>query len=380
MRKDYFELNYPLRIRLVFITVMFFLIAMFYAFPKVIENKIIIEESEYTEILKVELVTPIQQQQKSLNKLVTKCETNTINNTIMQNNSFNLNIFLNENCKDALNMSDFLNSIQIEIKDLEYTKKHGINEGIIQLFLERFRELGTYKRPIHCSDLKREILYVKDNNIWNKDEEVSGVIIQGSGEKSFVAGADIKEFSDFKESEGEALSRDGQKLLFDLLENCSTPSIAAVNGFALGGGLELAMACHIRIASKNAKLGLPETSLGVIPGYGGTQRLPNLVGKGKAIEMIATAQMISAEEALKWGLVNQVVEQENLLEHCRKIAFQIIKNSPMAIDKAIKSINAGFIDQKQGFEMEKKNFGECFGTSEFKEGVSAFLEKRKANF
>ena len=237
-------------------------------------------------------------------------------------------------------------------------------------------------RPNFLNSLDSATILELNQAILSSEEsdEIRCIIISGSGEKSFVAGADIKEFSDFKESEGEALSRDGQKLLFDLLENCSTPSIAAVNGFALGGGLELAMACHIRIASKNAKLGLPETSLGVIPGYGGTQRLPNLVGKGKAIEMIATAQMISAEEALKWGLVNQVVEQENLLEHCRKIAFQIIKNSPMAIDKAIKSINAGFIDQKQGFEMEKKNFGECFGTSEFKEGVSAFLEKRKANF
>lgn len=132
--------------------------------------KVVDENKEIKNII-LEQNNTIQEQQRSLNKLVTKCETNTINNTIMQNNSFNLNIFLNENCKDALNMSDFLNSLQIEIKDLEYTKKHGINEGIIQLFLNRFRELGTYKRPIHCSDLKREILYVKDNNIWNKDED-----------------------------------------------------------------------------------------------------------------------------------------------------------------------------------------------------------------
>ena len=164
-----------------------------------------------------------------------------------------------------------------------------------------------------------------------------------------------------------------------MLENCSKPTIAAVNGFALGGGLELAMSCHFRIAL-NAKMGLPEVSLGVIPGYGGTQRLANLVGKGKAMEMICTASMLSAEDALQWGLVNSVCEQEDLLLDCEKIASKICRNSPMAISSAIKSVNAGFIDGVDGFEVEKKEFGSCFGTSDAKEGTAAFLEKRKANF
>lgn len=165
-----------------------------------------------------------------------------------------------------------------------------------------------------------------------------------------------------------------------MLENCSKPTIAAVNGFALGGGLELAMSCHIRIASLNAKMGLPEVSLGVIPGYGGTQRLANLVGKGKAMEMICTASMLSADDALQWGLVNSVCEQEDLILDCEKIASKICRNSPMAISSAIKSVNAGFIDGVDGFEVEKKEFGKCFGTEEFTEGTTAFLEKRKANF
>ena len=176
------------------------------------------------------------------------------------------------------------------------------------------------------------------------------------------------------------MARKGQELLFDLLENIGTPSIAAINGFALGGGLELAMACHIRIASDNAKMGLPEVSLGVIPGYGGTQRLTRLVGKGKAIEMIISAVMISAKEAEYWGLVNHVCSQEELIFLAEKIAIKIKKNSPTAISRAIKSINAGFISGSDGFEVEKKEFGNCFGTTEFIEGTNAFMEKRKPNF
>ena len=168
--------------------------------------------------------------------------------------------------------------------------------------------------------------------------------------------------------------------MFDLLDNCTKPTIAAINGFALGGGLELAMSCHIRIASINAKMGLPEVSLGVIPGYGGTQRLTNLVGKGKALELITTAGMVSAEEALQWGLVNNICKQSELMSTCEKIAFKICGNSPKAISSAIKSVNAGFIDGVDGYDVEKKEFGKCFGTDEFIEGTTAFLEKRKANF
>jgi enoyl-CoA hydratase len=214
----------------------------------------------------------------------------------------------------------------------------------------------------------------------DNDNSVRCIILTGADTKAFVAGADIKEFVSFDVSQGENLAKQGQKLLFDLLENASTPSIAAINGFALGGGLELAMACHIRIASDNAKMGLPEVSLGVIPGYGGTQRLAHLVGKGKAMEMITTAGMLSAEEAQQWGLVNHVCSQDELIPMAEKIASKIKRNSPMAISKAIKAVNAGFTAGINGFDVEISEFGSCFETPEFIEGTTAFMEKRKANF
>ncbi len=214
----------------------------------------------------------------------------------------------------------------------------------------------------------------------DSDENTRVIILTGSGEKAFVAGADISEFADFDVAEGANLAKQGQELLFDFIENLSTPVIAAVNGFALGGGLELAMACHFRIASDNAKMGLPEVSLGVIPGYGGTQRLPQLVGKGKAMEMIMTAGMISAEDALQYRLVNYVVPQEELLPLAEKIAGKIIRNSPLAISSAIKAVNANFREGVNGFAVEIQQFGNCFDTDDFEEGTTAFLEKRKANF
>lgn len=214
----------------------------------------------------------------------------------------------------------------------------------------------------------------------NKDVDTKVIVLTGSGEKAFVAGADISEFADFSVSEGGRLAATGQKILFDFVENLSTPVIAAVNGFALGGGLELAMSCHFRIASTNAKMGLPEVSLGVIPGYGGTQRLPQLVGKGRAMEMIMTAGMIDANQALEFGLVNHVKTQEDLLPFCYEIANKIMRNSTVAIGKAIKAINANYKDGKNGFKTEIKQFGKCFGTEDFTEGTTAFLEKRKANF
>lgn len=214
----------------------------------------------------------------------------------------------------------------------------------------------------------------------NEDAGIRVVILTGSGEKAFVAGADIKEFASFDVDKGMALAADGQKLLFDFIENMTKPVIAAVNGFALGGGLELAMASHIRVASDNAKLGLPEVSLGVIPGYGGTQRLAQLVGRGKAMEMITTAGMISAEEAQQWGLVNHVVSQAELLALAEKIAGRICNNSGTAIASAIRAVNANFIDGVNGYQKEIEEFGNCFGTEEFIEGTTAFVEKRKANF
>lgn len=224
------------------------------------------------------------------------------------------------------------------------------------------------------SDLHKAIKTLGKNN------EVRVIILTGSGEKAFVAGADIAEFANFSIEEGAQLAAEGQEKLFDYIENLKTPVIAAINGFALGGGLELAMACHFRVASDNAKMGLPEVSLGLIPGYGGTQRLPQLVGKGRAMEMIMTAGMITAEDAYRAGLVNHVVPQAELLEFCTGIAQKIMKNSPYAIGKAIKAVNANFKEGKNGYETEIKAFGKCFGTQDFKEGTTAFLEKRKATF
>ena len=240
----------------------------------------------------------------------------------------------------------------------------------------------TINRPNQLNALNSETIKELNHAILFSEENqnVRCILLTGIGTKAFVAGADIKEFTDFNSPQGEELSRKGQELLFDKLENCSIPTIAAINGFALGGGLELAMSCHIRVSSLNAKMGLPEVSLGVIPGYGGTQRLSNLVGKGKAMEMVFTAGMITAEEAFQYGLVNLICDQEDLISTCEKIASKICRNSKTAISSAIKAINAGFIDGVDGFEVEKKEFGKCFGTEEFTEGTIAFLEKRKANF
>jgi len=212
------------------------------------------------------------------------------------------------------------------------------------------------------------------------DFETQVIVLTGSGEKAFVAGADISEFAHFEEHEGRALSKEGQDLLFDVVENLSTPVIAAINGFALGGGLELAMSAHFRLASTNARMGLPEVSLGLIPGYGGTQRLAQLIGKGRAMELIMTASMIDAEKALDYGLVNHVVSLEELLPRCYALAEQIKSNSSSAIRAAIKAINANYTDGINGYAVEISEFGKCFETEDFEEGTSAFLEKRKAKF
>ena len=239
----------------------------------------------------------------------------------------------------------------------------------------------TINRPNKLNALNRETIKELHEafKAMEKEEDIKVIILTGSGEKAFVAGADISEFADFSVKEGGKLAAEGQKLLFDFVENLSKPVIAAVNGFALGGGLELAMACHFRVASDNARMGLPEVSLGVIPGYGGTQRLPQLVGKGRAMELIMTAGMVNAEKALQYGLVNHVVPQEELMPLCEKLASQISKNSPVAIGHAIKAVNTGF-KNTDGYSAEIEAFGKCFGTADFKEGTTAFLEKRKADF
>lgn len=240
----------------------------------------------------------------------------------------------------------------------------------------------TINRPDKLNALNKETIEELSDAFkkGESDSEIRVIIVTGSGEKAFVAGADISEFASFSIEEGKKLSQIGHDILFNLVENSVTPIIAAVNGFALGGGLELAMSCHIRVASDNAKMGLPEVSLGVIPGYGGTQRLAQLIGKGKAFELIFTAGMIKADEALSLGLVNHCVPQAELISKCEAIAQQIIKNSPSAIGSAIRSVNAGFKDGVDGYLTEVTEFGKCFGTADFKEGTSAFLEKRKANF
>ncbi len=249
-------------------------------------------------------------------------------------------------------------------------------------------------------EIKNEILFITINrehklNALNKatlaelhfaisgaqaNDEIGGMIITGMGEKAFVAGADISELASLNAEEGKILSQDGHHKVFDVIAQSNKPIIAAVNGFALGGGLELALACHIRVASENAKLGLPEVTLGLIPGYGGTQRLTQLVGKGRAMEMILTADMVNAEQALNIGLVNKVVALARLLPVSEEMMGKILTRSPKAISAAIRAINASLDPSLDGFLREIEEFGHCFSQSDFKEGVAAFLEKRKPVF
>ncbi|MDO5615495.1 MAG: enoyl-CoA hydratase-related protein [Cruoricaptor ignavus] len=238
----------------------------------------------------------------------------------------------------------------------------------------------TINRPQSLNALNAETIKELSTALDDcaSDKNCRAIILTGSGEKSFVAGADIKEFSDFNTEKAEELARNGQNSLFNKIENLNKPVIAAVNGFALGGGLELAMSCHIRYASENAKLGLPEVTLGLIPGYGGTQRLPKLVGKGWANELVFSAKMISASKAKEIGLVNEVFSLEELLLKTKELASAIAKNSPMGIERAIKAINLS--DTEKGFDYEIKAFGELFELDDKKEGVAAFMEKRKPNF
>src|SRR5436190_24114683 len=240
----------------------------------------------------------------------------------------------------------------------------------------------TINRPDKLNALNKQTIEELHDTLVEAEnqKDIRAVIITGSGQKAFVAGADIAEFANFSVSEGKQLSASGHFKIFNFIENFSKPIIAAVNGFALGGGLELAMACHIRVVSENAKMGLPEVSLGLIPGYGGTQRLAHLLGKGKAFEMIVTADMINAQDAYKWGLANYVTTAETLLDKCFEITAKISSKSPTAIKTAIKVINADYNNNLNGYEVEIEEFGKSFGTKDFKEGVGAFLEKRKPDF
>ena len=246
-------------------------------------------------------------------------------------------------------------------------------DGIATLVINRPKQLNALNKQT-LSEINEAFESMREN------DAVKVVVMTGSGEKAFVAGADIKEFADFSGVEGSELAKTGHLTVFNVIEEFSKPVIAAINGFALGGGLELAMAAHVRIASDNARMGLPETSLGVIPGYGGTQRLPQLIGKGRALEMIFSAKMIDASTALNYGLVNAVVPQEALQATAEKMAHDFMKNSIVAMGYAIEAVNAGMLEGAIGYDVEVQAFGDCFETADFKEGTTAFLEKRKPQF
>lgn len=237
----------------------------------------------------------------------------------------------------------------------------------------------TINRPDKLNALNAQVLdeLKKAFEEINGDDRIGAVIVTGAGDKAFVAGADIKELNRLNSTEGQKMAAKGQAI-FSQIENCTKPVIAIVNGYALGGGAELAMACHLRIATENAVFGLPEVSLGLIPGYGGTQRLPQLVGKSKAMELILTGRQIKAHEAEEEGLVNDVVPSEESHEAAKKIAGKMLKNGPVALSKAIAAVNAAY--RSEGFSKEAELFGELCDTEDFKEGTTAFLEKRKADF
>jgi enoyl-CoA hydratase len=211
------------------------------------------------------------------------------------------------------------------------------------------------------------------------NSEIRSAIITGAGTKAFVAGADISEFAGLTVEQGTMIARKGQEV-FNRIEASPKPIIAAVNGFALGGGCELAMACHFRIGSENAKFGQPEVNLGLIPGYGGTQRLTQLIGKGRSLELLLSGNLIDAATALQYGLINRVVKQDELLDACKSILATINSKAPLAITACIQSANAVFDHTQNGFEIEISTFGKCFGTNDMLEGTQAFLEKRKPVF
>jgi len=240
----------------------------------------------------------------------------------------------------------------------------------------------TINQPAKLNALNKQVFAELDEaiDLVAQNHEAKGIIVTGAGEKAFVAGADITEFKTYNATQAiEELSKKGQQV-FRKLELFSKPTIAAVNGFALGGGLELAMACHLRIASENARFGQPEVNLGLIPGYGGTQRLIQLTGKSKALELLMTADMIKAPEALQYGLVNHVVAQEVLIDKCEEIINKIATKGPVAIAKIIESVDNYFNYNGNAFDKEAELFGVCFDTNDYVEGTAAFLEKRKAEF
>src|SRR5436189_4260645 len=237
----------------------------------------------------------------------------------------------------------------------------------------------TINRPDKLNALNKEVIGELSSAVEAvyKEPEIKSAILTGAGNKAFVAGADINEFLQLNATRGEELARRGQQIVFDKIENCPKPIVAAVNGFALGGGCELALACHFIYASENAKFGQPEVNLGLIPGYGGTQRLTQLVGRNIAMELLMSGNMISAKEAMDYGIVNKVVQQDELLTTTKAILGIIQTKAPFAVSKIIECVN-NFDHTQQGYDFEMTKFSECFATDDMKEGTAAFLEKRKA--
>ncbi|CAN5835945.1 enoyl-CoA hydratase-related protein [soil metagenome] len=252
------------------------------------------------------------------------------------------------------------------------TLLYKLENGILTITINRPDKLNALNAAVF-TELDMAVDEITEN------PDIKSVIITGSGAKAFVAGADITEFAGLSKEEAKALAKRGQDI-FLKIEQCSKPIIAAVNGFALGGGCELAMACHFRIAAEHAKFGQPEVNLGLIPGYGGTQRLTQLIGKGRSMELLMSANMIDANTALQYGLVNHVVTAEELLNKATGILALINTKAPLAIGACIKAANAVFDETQNGFDAEVAAFGDCFATEDMKEGTTAFLEKRKPVF
>jgi enoyl-CoA hydratase len=246
-------------------------------------------------------------------------------------------------------------------------------EGILYLTVNRESKLNALNNAT-LEEIRNIFNEVSDN------KQIKAVIITGSGEKAFIAGADISEIAELNELNARKFAENGQEI-FSLIENCHKPVIALINGFALGGGCELAMACHMRIATANAKFGQPEVNLGIIPGYGGTQRLTYLIGRGKANELMMTGDMIGAEEALALGLVNYVVpSKDEALKKAEEILLKIMSKAPLAIGMIVDCVNAVYISDENGYQTEANSFARCVKSGDYKEGTSAFLEKRKPVF
>ncbi len=247
-----------------------------------------------------------------------------------------------------------------------------LQDGILTITIDRASKLNALNSAT-IQEIKTTMQEVYDN------DNIRGIIITGDGEKAFAAGADIAEIAELNEVNGRRFAERGQEV-FGMIEYCTKPVIAAVNGYALGGGCELAMACHIRVASENAKFAQPEVNLGLIPGYGGTQRLTQLIGKGRAMELLMTGDTLTAKQARKYGLVNHVTSFDDLLPKCHEILRKIISKAPLAVGLIVDCVNAVYEKEEHGYQTEANSFSRCCGSHDFQEGTRAFLEKRKPVF